>query len=82
MVKVGHEMDLLGQAVVDFEERVNIHRLKKERLERLQRQIAKDDLGGLLLFDPLNIRYATGRRSSGAFAMRYFWTYVLVLSQP
>ena len=78
MVKVGHEMDLLGQAVVDFEERVNIPRLKKERLERLQRQIAKDDLGGLLLFDPLNIRYATGRRSSGAFAMRYFWTYVLV----
>ena len=78
MVKVGHEMDLLGQAVVDFEERVNIPRLKKERLERLQRQMAKDDLGGLLLFDPLNIRYATGRRSSGAFAMRYFWTYVLV----
>ena len=78
MVKVGHEMDLLGQSIVDFEERVNIPRLKKERLERLQRQMAKDDLGGLLLFDPLNIRYATGRRHSGAFSMRAFLAYVLV----
>ena len=78
MVKVGHEMDLLGQSVVDFEERVNIPRLKKERLERLQKQMAKDDLGGLLLFDTLNIRYATGRRNSGGFPMRGFLTYVLV----
>ena len=78
MVKVGHEMDLLGQGIVDFEERVNIPRLKKERLERLQRQMAEDDLGGMLLFDPLNIRYATGHRHSGAFAMRGFLAYVLV----
>ena len=78
MVKVGHEMDLLGQDAVDFEERVNIPRLKKERLERLQQQMAKADLGGLLLFDPLNIRYATGRRDPGGFAMRIFVSYVLV----
>ena len=50
MVKVGHQLDLLGQNVVDFEERVNIPRLKKERLERLQAKMAKADLGGLLLF--------------------------------
>ena len=78
MVKVGHEMDLLGQNVVDFEERVNIPRLKEERLERLQREMAKADLGGLLLFDPLNFRYATGRRRPGAVRMRMFWGYVLV----
>ena len=78
MVKVGHEMDLLGQGIVDFEERVSIPRLKKERLERLQRQMAKDDLGVMLLFDPLNIRYATGLRNSGAYAMRGFLAYVLV----
>jgi Xaa-Pro aminopeptidase len=78
MVKVGHQLDLLGQNVVDFEERVNIPRLKKERLERLQAEMAKADLGGLLLFDPLNIRYATGRRHPGAVRMRMFWGYVLV----
>ena len=78
MVRAGHQLDLLGQGVVDFEERVNIPRLKKERLERLQREMAKADLGGLLLFDPLNIRYATGRRHPGAVRMRMFWGYVLV----
>ena len=78
MVKVGHEMDLLGQNVVDFEERVNIPRLKKERLERLQREMAEADLSGMLLFDPLNIRYATGRRNSGGAFMRGIFGYVLV----
>jgi Xaa-Pro aminopeptidase len=78
MLNAGYQMDLLGQGIVDFEERVNIPRLKKERLERLQAQMAKDDLGGLLLFDPLNIRYATGRRSPGILMMRGFFSYVLV----
>lgn len=33
--------------------------LREYRLERLQRQIQAHDCAGLLLFDPLNIRYAT-----------------------
>ena len=79
MVKAGHQMDLLGQSIVDFDDRVNIPRLKKERLERLQREMAKADLGGMLLYDPLNIRYATGRRIPGGMAMRAFmFGYVLV----
>ena len=78
MAKLGHQLDLLGQDIVDFDERVSIPRLKKERLERLQAQMAKDDIGGLLLFDPLNIRYTTGRRNSGAVKMRLFWIYVLI----
>lgn len=78
MVKDRHQLDLLGQDVVDFEERVDIPRLKKERLERIQREMAKADLGGLLIFDPLNDRYATGRRNSGAGYMRSFLIYAIV----
>ena len=78
MVKDRHQLDLLGQGVVDFEERVDIPRLKKERLERVQREMAKADLGGLLIFDPLNDRYATGRRNSGAGYMRSFLIYAIV----
>ena len=33
--------------------------LREYRLSRLQEQIRKNDCAGLLLFDPLNIRYAT-----------------------
>jgi hypothetical protein len=37
----------------------NIPALHAYRLSRLQEQIRKHDCAGLLLFDPLNIRYAT-----------------------
>jgi hypothetical protein len=33
--------------------------LRCYRLSRLQQQINENDCAGLLLFDPLNIRYAT-----------------------
>ena len=78
MVKTGHQRDLLGQDIVDFDERVDVARLKKERLARLQAQMAKADLGGMLLFDPVNIRYATGHRSPGVAGMRMFLGYALV----
>ena len=78
MVKLGHERDLLGQNIVDFDERVDMARLKKERLARLQAQIAKANLGGLLLFDPVNIRYATGHRNAGVFSMRFMLDYAIV----
>ncbi len=61
-VKTIGTRDLVGQHVVDFDERVDISRLRRERLEKLQREIANEDLGGLLLADPVNVRYATGTR--------------------
>jgi Xaa-Pro aminopeptidase len=44
---------------VDWEERVDFPRLRKERLERARAALAESDLGALLLFDPNNIRYVT-----------------------
>ena len=70
--------DLFGQGAVDYEDRVDFSRLKRERLARLQAEMASVDLGAVLLFDPVNIRYATGHRSSGVAAMRFFLQYALV----
>ena len=78
MVRTGHQRDLLGQEIVDFDERVDMERLKKERLARLQTQMAKANLGGMLFFDPVNIRYATGRRFPGVAGMRWFTQYAIV----
>jgi len=36
----------------------NLERMRSARLDRLCAEIRKRDLGGVLLFDPLNIRYA------------------------
>jgi len=44
---------------VDWEQRVDFPRLRKERLERARAALAESDLGAVLLFDPNNIRYVT-----------------------
>ena len=44
---------------VDWEQRVDFPRLRRERLERVRKALAESDLGALLLFDPNNIRYVT-----------------------
>jgi Xaa-Pro aminopeptidase len=37
----------------------NLSEMRKYRLDRIVEQLQKQDLAGVLLFDPLNIRYAT-----------------------
>jgi len=49
-----------GTMGVDFEERVNYERLRKERLFRAKEQLKAYNLGALLCFDFDNIRYITG----------------------
>jgi len=44
---------------VDWEQRIDFHRLRRERLERAQAALGNSNLGALLLFDPNNIRYVT-----------------------
>lgn len=49
-----------GQMGVDFEERVNYDRLRKERLSKAKRKVKEYGLGALLCYDFDNIRYITG----------------------
>lgn len=44
---------------VDWEQRIDFDRLRRERLERAKCALQASDLGALLLFDPNNIRYVT-----------------------
>ena len=48
-----------GRMAVDWEERVNFDRLRRERLERATQELGGSDLGALLCFDMNNIRYLT-----------------------
>src|SRR5579863_9099926 len=48
-----------GQMQVDWEERVNMDRLRKERLAKAKVQLKKSGVGALLCFDMTNIRYIT-----------------------
>ena len=56
------EIGPTGLAFAEWEERdiaPHMPELREYRLARLQEQIRQADCAGLLLFDPLNIRYAT-----------------------
>src|SRR6202042_3361863 len=48
-----------GSNAVDWEERVDLARLRDERLARLRAQLDRAELGALLSFDFTNIRYMT-----------------------
>jgi Xaa-Pro dipeptidase len=57
-----------GSNAVDWEERVDLARLRDERLARLRAQLDRSELGALLSFDFANIRYMTSTHI-GTWAM-------------
>jgi Xaa-Pro aminopeptidase len=57
-----------GTMNVDWEQRVDFERLRKERLTRAKRALAESELGALLCFDMSNIRYITATHI-GTWAM-------------
>lgn len=57
-----------GLMHVDWEERVNMERLRTERLARVKRFLKQSELGALLCFDMNNIRYITATHI-GTWAM-------------
>jgi Xaa-Pro aminopeptidase len=48
-----------GTMAVDWEQRVDFDRLRRERLARIKGLLAKSELGSLLCFDMNNVRYIT-----------------------
>src|SRR6476469_7359710 len=48
-----------GTNSVDWESRLDLGRLRGERLDRLKAELERSDLGSLLSFDFHNIRYMT-----------------------
>jgi Xaa-Pro aminopeptidase len=57
-----------GQNAVDWESRVDMGRLRTERLARLNAELERSELGALLSFDFTNIRYMTSTHI-GTWAM-------------
>ncbi len=57
-----------GLMGVDWEERVDLERLRRDRLQRITTALEKSELGSLLCFDMNNIRYITATHI-GTWAM-------------
>ncbi|MFB6072063.1 MAG: M24 family metallopeptidase [Halobacterium sp.] len=54
-----------GTMAVDWEERIDVRRLREQRRERVLDRMADRDVGALLLLDDPNVRYATGLAMTG-----------------
>lgn len=57
---------------------VDQEKLRLGRLARLQQELADRDIGGILLYDPINIRYATDCRNMQIWTMHNSARYCLV----
>ncbi|MFQ5861062.1 MAG: M24 family metallopeptidase, partial [Dehalococcoidia bacterium] len=52
-----------GLLSVDWEQRIDYQRMRRQRLEKAQRHLAESEADALLLIAPENVRYVTGLRS-------------------
>ena len=57
---------------------VDVPRMRLDRLERLQGELRKRDVGGIVLYAPVNIRYATDCRNMQIWSMHNEARYCLV----
>jgi len=66
-----------GMNAVDWEERIDLDRLRKQRLARLNDELERSELGAVLAFDFANIRYMTATHI-GTWAMDKFIRFALL----
>ena len=67
--------------LVDHERTIDMARLRTYRYQRVQEQLRSRDYGAVLLYDPVNIRYATGTRNMTVWTMHNAARYCLVPAQ-
>ena len=61
-----------------YEDQINFDRLRMYRLNRVIEQLQKNDVGACILFDPINIRYATDSRNMSLFTMHELVRFVFI----
>ncbi len=67
-----------GAGLKDFEPQIDMHRMRRYRLDRVRQELARRDIPACVLYDMANIRYATGTRNMAVFTGHYPTRYVFV----
>ena len=55
-------------------------RIQSHRIEQIQKWLVANDCPAVVLFDPVNIRYATGTRNTQVWTMHNFCRYAVVFA--
>ena len=64
-----------------YEDQINFDRMRMYRLNRIKEQLLQNDIGACILFDPINIRYATDTRNMSMYTMHIISRYVFIPAQ-
>ncbi|MEQ8369958.1 MAG: Xaa-Pro peptidase family protein, partial [Alphaproteobacteria bacterium] len=67
-----------GAGIKDYEAQIDMVALRAFRLKRLQAELRRLDLGGAVLYDPINVRYATGSRQMAVWSLHNACRYAFV----
>jgi Xaa-Pro dipeptidase len=65
-------------SVKDYERQIDMAALRRYRLARVRAQLAAHDYAACLLYNPLNIRYATGTRNMQVYGLHASERYAFV----
>jgi hypothetical protein len=74
----GHQIGPVDRSLIERYEGIDRRSLRAYRLERSRAQLRMHDYGGILLADPLNIRYATDTNNLGLWVMHSPSRYVYI----
>ena len=61
-----------------YESKINFDQMRMYRLNRVREQLVKNDIGACILFDPINIRYATDTRNMSMYTMHIISRYIFI----
>jgi Xaa-Pro aminopeptidase len=71
----------VGVGLKDHEQQIDMPRMRQHRLGRLQAELRRLDYGGAVLYDPVNIRYASGSRNMAVWTLHNAARYLFVPPQ-
>ena len=60
-----------GREIHDSNSRIDVAKLLEYRLGRVREVMRARDIGGLVIYDPINLRYATGLSAQMVFSMHF-----------
>ena len=61
-----------------YQDQIDFDRMRMYRLNRVREQLLKNDIGACILFDPINIRYATDSRNMAVFSFHLMTRYIFI----
>src|SRR5215467_8020849 len=67
-----------GMGLLDCVAQPDMKRMRAYRLERVRAELRKRDYAGVLLYDPINVRYATGSRNMAVWALHNATRYAYI----